>query len=555
MTAMRAVGLLVALALAGCVHPEGSTRPSAAAPGRVSGIERVELEVTLSGTPASRYGAHTPWNPSALERAIARRLEPLPGRFDPSLSRVARELARLAPHILTVPPQLVEAVMAHMGLPDPSPRLTIVEVEGDYITRCDRPRLPASCVAPVAALVEEARASFPRGQHVIYGVGVARAPGGGGTRLIAATLERSVQLDPVPKRAPLGEEVRITGHLLGGRRQPSLETTDARGQWRRRSVVRGDDASFAGTVTCRHRGLLQVEVLAVGAHGPEVVANMPLYCHADPPVRLRLSYERLGPNVPPQAIARANLDALNEARARRGLAPLAWHGRAAEVARAHARDMAQHGYVGHVSPRTGDVSQRFARAGVRAAVVRENVARGYGPRQIHDSLMRSPGHRVNLLADDVTHVGIGVFLAPAESDAPGAPRPIFLVQNFLREPGAGAPARGDLTRALRRQVEAHLERAGRPRPRWHAALGKAAVRQAQAVASGRPIPDQAPVARALAQEGYRAIERLHLETNDFQALVRADLWRDIEGPVGLGAARKRVDGEDRFVLVVLVGVR
>ncbi len=217
--------------------------------------------------------------------------------------------------------------------------------------------------------------------------------------------------------------------------------------------------------------------------------------------------------------------------------------------------MAAHGYVGHVSPRTGDVTRRFERAGIRAAVVRENVARGYGPRQIHDSLMRSPGHRANLLADDVTHVGIGVVVGPPPSAVPGAPRPIFLVQNFLREPGAGAPVRGDPTRALQRQVEAHLARSGRPGPAWHPVLGPAARRQAQAVAARRPLPDQAPVARALAAEGYRAIERLHLETNDFQALVRADLWQDVRGPVGLGVARRRVAGQTRYVLVVLVGVR
>jgi uncharacterized protein YkwD len=44
------------------------------------------------------------------------------------------------------------------------------------------------------------------------------------------------------------------------------------------------------------------------------------------------------------------------------------------------------------------VEDRFRRAGIVNAVLRENVARGYGPRGIHQSLMMSPGHRINILA-------------------------------------------------------------------------------------------------------------------------------------------------------------
>jgi uncharacterized protein YkwD len=147
-------------------------------------------------------------------------------------------------------------------------------------------------------------------------------------------------------------------------------------------------------VTCdRGRGSYQVEILAEGAYGPEVVANFPVYC-ADGAAGVAALRRRDGrAGVSAADVARSNFAALNNTRARQGLAPLQWDNAAAAVAEGHSRDMASNGFVGHTSPRTGDVEARFGRVGLTTAVLRENVARGYGPRGIHDSLMASPGHR------------------------------------------------------------------------------------------------------------------------------------------------------------------
>ena len=66
------------------------------------------------------------------------------------------------------------------------------------------------------------------------------------------------------------------------------------------------------------------------------------------------------------------------------------------------------GFVGHTSPTTGSPTDRLARAGIRSALVLENIGRGYSAREIHEGLMLSPGHRGNLLHEGATHVGVGV---------------------------------------------------------------------------------------------------------------------------------------------------
>src|SRR5690606_1505642 len=111
----------------------------------------------------------------------------------------------------------------------------------------------------------------------------------------------------------------------------------------------------------------------------------------------------------------------------------------------------------------------FQRARIQGTVVRENVARGYGPKGIHESLMNSPGHRANLIAEDVTHVGIGVVFGDPESTAADAPRPVFLTQNFYAKPGADLPDKP--SESLRERVDAVRKANGKQPLTWHAALG------------------------------------------------------------------------------------
>jgi uncharacterized protein YkwD len=290
-------------------------------------------------------------------------------------------------------------------------------------------------------------------------------------------------------------------------------------------------------------------VLADGKLGPEVVANFKVFCGVDRPSEIRFGYERLGPKVTTADVVRGNFDLLNAEREARGLSILAWDDRAATVAKAHSEDMLANNFVGHVSPRTGDAAARFDRAGITGIVVRENVARGYGPKGIHESLMNSPGHRINLLAPDVTHVGIGVVFGEPESSAANAPRPVFLTQNFYAKPGADIPAKP--SSALRDRVDEQRVAAGHGRLKWTQALNQIAQRRADAVAGLGPAMTDDELSEQLSGLGIGSLEQHQVAAGSFEGLVSLDVWASLpnEAKVGVGVA---ISGED-IVMVILVG--
>ncbi len=545
------LGLVVAF---GCDVPPPATGEDAMVPHRPPGasnrIEIVQVQIQPTQAGAETYGAPVLHRSNPGEKAIHAELRGIKAVHEPALSRMARELATTTPDRLNIPPALVDELMAWNGLVHPPPGLTVVEL-GPDAPDCVRTTKPV-CRGSIESLVEEVRASLPEADEVAYGVGAAGLESGA-SRFVVALLEPAVRMESVPKRVGQGREVKVGGRLLGGRSQPSVEVVDPDGVWTTVPTLTGDDNMFSAVVRCQKQGAYQVELLVEGEHGPEVAANFPLYCASSPPLVLDVELERVGPGVTADQIARVNFDYLNVERTQRGLPALSWDRKASKVALAHSRDMYRSGFVGHRSPTTGDVTERFKRARMRGTVIRENVARGYGPKQIHQSFMRSPGHRVNMLASDVTHVGIGVVVGKAESDASAARRSLFATQNFFRDPEAAAAAQGDPVMALRKRVDAARKAGGMSPVTWHEKLGRVAAKQARAMARGRkPGLDQS-LERDLADTGFSSIDRHHVESNDVSGFDELDLWKDTTvGAVGLGVAERKSRGGTTYVLLILV---
>lgn len=122
---------------------------------------------------------------------------------------------------------------------------------------------------------------------------------------------------------------------------------------------------------------------------------------------------------------------VNEARALagEGRAQLLWHEQLAAVAYSHCEDMLRRRFMAHVNPDGVNPAQRVERAGIRYAICGENLAggptgvplpapentymTGYpSVEQAHLALMRSPGHRRNILESHFTHLGIGIVSNP-----------------------------------------------------------------------------------------------------------------------------------------------
>ena len=105
----------------------------------------------------------------------------------------------------------------------------------------------------------------------------------------------------------------------------------------------------------------------------------------------------------------------NQHRIRQGLPPLILDEALMRVAREHSFDMALQGFISHDLP-SGNLQTRLNRAGYLYDVARENVASSRTVFRAHGALLRSPAHKSNIIAEDVTHIGIGVVRYPYPCD-------------------------------------------------------------------------------------------------------------------------------------------
>lgn len=115
---------------------------------------------------------------------------------------------------------------------------------------------------------------------------------------------------------------------------------------------------------------------------------------------------------------------INQERSARGLAPLAWDSTLAGYASAWSVQMAAHGF-GHQN--LGALPATYRYTGENIASGDKGVTVG----SLHGALMRSDGHRANMLAPGFTHVGIGIFCSAAGK--------IFITEDFSRPTFAGTP--------------------------------------------------------------------------------------------------------------------
>ena len=168
------------------------------------------------------------------------------------------------------------------------------------------------------------------------------------------------------------------------------------------------------------RGTYQVELLARGPHGLEVIANVPVGVGTQPVVEpLDLGDFSWEPT------AEAFLRAANRIRRKAGLPPLHRDPKLDRIADGHTRDMAAARFFAHHSPTRGSTHDRMRRAGFPFQRYGENIGRARSSEEIHTLWLRSPGHRANLLDPGFTHIGLGVT-----TDSSSAPPVIIATQVF-----------------------------------------------------------------------------------------------------------------------------
>jgi uncharacterized protein YkwD len=282
-------------------------------------------------------------------------------------------------------------------------------VEDEFI----RDRLAASVSKALAA------APFDR-----VGIGVHRR---WFRRSVVVAMQRvDIEMLPVPRRLGAGGSALLGGRLRRRLSNPAVLVSPPSGEVRELPVRHNGD-SFQSSFRCDGGpGRYQVEVTAIGRAGKTVVANFPVYCDAAPPSSGPRVNIRGPESNDPRRAEELLLEAVNRDRERMGLAPVRWDEPLARVARGYSAEMADRELVDHQSPRSGNAADRVRRAGARATVVLENVARANSVADAQRSFMSSPGHRANVLDRSVTRLGAGVVIR----QEPGGVPSLYVTQLF-----------------------------------------------------------------------------------------------------------------------------
>ena len=108
-----------------------------------------------------------------------------------------------------------------------------------------------------------------------------------------------------------------------------------------------------------------------------------------------------------QADVAGMFELVNKERAAEKLPPYQLDEEVSKVATAKAKDMAEKHYIEHRSPTYGDPGEMLKRFGVSWAASGENIASYTTVRAAHDALMKSPGHRSNIMSTEFDRIGIG----------------------------------------------------------------------------------------------------------------------------------------------------
>ena len=174
-------------------------------------------------------------------------------------------------------------------------------------------------------------------------------------------------------------------------------------------------------------------------------------------------------------------DLINRERAKQGIPLLQISKSLIPIARSHSQDMASQFELTHNSRDGKAYSQRLQEAGLFFKGTGENIAfsQSFLPEAIHDSFMRSKGHRENILDPRFDTIGIGVFYNKNKG--------YYITQDFLTS--LEAKSEKEFREMLEKQINARRAQKGLDPIPFLEELNSLAHEYSLKRAKGEPLPD------------------------------------------------------------------
>ncbi|MBF2053599.1 MAG: CAP domain-containing protein [Candidatus Sericytochromatia bacterium] len=223
-------------------------------------------------------------------------------------------------------------------------------------------------------------------------------------------LEYLAELDELPRTVQPGETLRFKASVSLGYRNPRLPVTLPSGKVRTfyPRHIRQGQASFEVPLD-QGRGRYTLELLLDHPEaGPRVASILPVYVGAAYPLKEPTPQPSAQQFANTDQAARYLLQRLNAERQKHQLKSLKPDELLNYVAYLHSEDMAKRQFFAHINPDGLDPNARYQAQGGKGQVG-ENIAYDTLVASAHQRLMNSPGHRANMLHQDFTHVGMGVY--------------------------------------------------------------------------------------------------------------------------------------------------
>ncbi len=293
---------------------------------------------------------------SALAKREKRRLPRADARLDAAMNDLAHNLRGDDLPALEV----VDFLLTHYGITEPSPHLLLSRATAG----ADR-EVREQALKEIAAV-------YKTDPVARVGIGVDRS--GDLMYVVVGLQETHLALEPVPRHLPRGGGAAIAGRLIGRYREARVVVTTPDGK-----VAEQEPSSRAGWA----RGKLACTADGTKSRSRRRTPREPPCSRTSPRTaasrrpRWRRGAGTRQARVSAEASEQEVLTLVNRDRAAAGLPGVTWDARLAQIARAHSHDMADHDFVGHVSPRTGTALDRVHKAGLEPTLILENVGRAY----------------------------------------------------------------------------------------------------------------------------------------------------------------------------------